>query len=124
MNKKSGFSMLLKLYRKNNCYTQVEAAKHLGYSSETIKAWECGKRFPIHEEFPRLAHLMGITPQELEQTINTSRLDAYIQKVGGETALVDEALHPSSFLPLCRLSLFKSTFFHGDKQLCCSPVCQ
>lgn len=92
MNKHNGdFSVLLKNYRDSKWYTQEEAGKYLGYSHETIKAWEGGKRFPRRKDLPRLAHLMGCDLQELEQIINADRLKASRLKVCRTTALANEA---------------------------------
>ena len=94
MRQATNFSMLLKLYRKDRGFTQTEAARYLGYSVETIKAWEYGRRFPIREDIPRLAQLFNMNAQELEQVINTSRLDTYIRTLCDKTLLLEAGMEP------------------------------
>ncbi|MGH2497798.1 MAG: helix-turn-helix domain-containing protein [Ktedonobacteraceae bacterium] len=107
MHKQNGFSMLLKLYRRNSSYTQVEAGRTLGYSQETIKAWEGGKRFPLREDVSRIAHHMGIEAQELDQTINASRLENDIRKVRSKATLVDETIEAANGVPVLPSSLLQ-----------------
>ena len=51
------FSEMVKYYRKQQGYTQAKAAAVLGYSKESIAAWECGRRFPTNDDLPRLASI-------------------------------------------------------------------
>jgi transcriptional regulator with XRE-family HTH domain len=67
------FGELLRRFRKYNDYTQAEAAKRLGYSVETIKSWEQGRRLPAHEEAARLADLMELDAQEVKRAIQLER---------------------------------------------------
>jgi transcriptional regulator with XRE-family HTH domain len=63
------FPSFLKAYRKSNGLTQIELAELLGYSMETISAWERGKRTPHLLQIPRLARLLGIEAHELTQSL-------------------------------------------------------
>ena len=67
------FGELVRRFRKYNDYTQAETAKRLGYSEETIKSWEQGRRFPAREEVARLADLMEMDAQEVKHTIQIGR---------------------------------------------------
>jgi transcriptional regulator with XRE-family HTH domain len=60
----------LKAYRKAMGWTQAELAKRWVYSTETISAWERGKRNPGVHQIPRIAHLLGINPEALTQSID------------------------------------------------------
>lgn len=81
MKQRPGFPEMLKLYRKRLGFTQAEAAQVLGYSKETIKAWECGRRYPKSNEIARLAQILEIDAPILARTINESRTENYIHKV-------------------------------------------
>lgn len=81
MKQHPGFSEMLKLYRKQQGFTQAEVAEKLGYSKETIKAWECGRRYPKSNEVARLAQILEIDPQILMRTINEGRTEDYIRKM-------------------------------------------
>src|SRR5579863_6866491 len=74
------FSEAIKIFRKRNGYTQSEAAQAMGYSTDTIKAWESEKRYPALNKIPSLATLLEIDSQLLAEAINTSRTESYIQK--------------------------------------------
>jgi transcriptional regulator with XRE-family HTH domain len=63
------FSDLLKTYRKAMGWTQAELARRWVYSFETISAWERGKRNPGGQQVPRIAHLLGMTPEALAHSI-------------------------------------------------------
>jgi transcriptional regulator with XRE-family HTH domain len=63
------FGELLRRFRKYNDYTQAETAQRLGYSEETIKSWEQGRRFPVREEVARLADLMELDEQTVKRSI-------------------------------------------------------
>lgn len=79
------FAELLKLYRKRNGFTQEDLAKGLGYSKETITAWERGKRHPTNVEITRLAHLLEVDVEKLSRSIRLSRSKIYIPKNSVET---------------------------------------
>ena len=74
------FGELLKRFRKYHDYTQAETAKHLGYSEETIKSWEQGRRFPAREEVARLAGLMKMDAQEVKRAIQLERSQTQLYK--------------------------------------------
>ncbi len=59
------FSDLLRAYRQRVGWTQEEAAVQWNYSVETVSVWERGKRTPRGQEIPRLALLLGVTPEEV-----------------------------------------------------------
>jgi transcriptional regulator with XRE-family HTH domain len=64
------FPELLKVYRKTMGWTQAELARRWVYSFETISAWERGKRNPNGQQIPRIAHLLGMTPEALAHSID------------------------------------------------------
>lgn len=71
------FAELLKEHRINMGWTQKELARQWKYSSETVSAWERGKRNPGIQQIPRLAELLKLHVDELAQHINTQhRLDS------------------------------------------------
>src|SRR5712692_2254617 len=75
MEQEISFSALLRRFRKAyqyNC-TQAEIAEKFGYSEETIRSWELGRRFPAHDEIPRLARLMGLDADEVQYAIQIGR---------------------------------------------------
>lgn len=74
------FSEIIKIYRKRKGYTQSEAAHSMGYSVETIKAWESERRYPAPDKIPQLASLLEMDSQLLTEAINVSRTESYIQK--------------------------------------------
>jgi transcriptional regulator with XRE-family HTH domain len=76
-----GFPETLKIYRKRWGFTQAEAAELLGYSKETIKAWECGRRYPKSNDIARLAQILETDPQILAHTINESRAKNYMRRM-------------------------------------------
>jgi transcriptional regulator with XRE-family HTH domain len=80
MTQTAHFSEVIKIYRKRKGYTQLEAAHTMGYSVETIKAWESEKRYPAPDRIPHLAALLEIDSQFLTEAINVSRTESYIQK--------------------------------------------
>jgi transcriptional regulator with XRE-family HTH domain len=86
------FGELLKRFRKNYDYTQAETAKQLGYSEETIKSWEQGRRFPAREEVARLAGLMELDVEEVKYSIRVGRGQAQNARTrdteSGEAALL------------------------------------
>ena len=65
----------LKAYRKNNGLTQTDLARRLDFSTETISAWERGKRKPNIQQIPHLARLLGVDVKELLQSINVDLHD-------------------------------------------------
>ncbi len=67
------FSEKLKTYRRTMGWTQEELAKKWNYSFETISAWERGKRNPRDQQIPRIAHLLGMAPGALIQSIDMVR---------------------------------------------------
>lgn len=81
MKRRPGFPETLKVYRKRWGFTQAEAADALGYSKETIKAWECGRRYPKSNEIARLAQILEVDSQILTRAINESRLADYRGKM-------------------------------------------
>jgi transcriptional regulator with XRE-family HTH domain len=74
MSSFESFPIALKAYRKSNGLTQEELARQLNYSVETISAWERGKRKPHPLQISRLAHLLGMDAQELNQHFYPSLL--------------------------------------------------
>src|SRR5579872_3000140 len=64
------FAELLKEHRTNMGWTQKELARQWEYSSETVSAWERGKRNPGIQQIPRLAELLELHVDELAQHIN------------------------------------------------------
>ena len=73
MEQETNFGKLLKRYRKYYDYTQAETAIKLGYSKETIRSWEQGRRFPTREEVARLAQLLELDAQEVKRSIQIGR---------------------------------------------------
>ncbi len=73
MKQETSFGDLLRHYRKYYDYTQAEAAQKFGYSKETIRSWEQGRRFPNREEVVRLAHIMELDPQDVKHSIQIGR---------------------------------------------------
>lgn len=63
---------LIKTYRRAMGWTQEDVARRWNYSFETISAWERGKRSPSAQEIPRLANLLGISPEELAACLRMS----------------------------------------------------
>lgn len=86
------FGELLRRFRKYNDYTQAEAAKRLGYSVETIKSWEQGRRFPIREEVARLADLMELDVQEVKRAIQLERGQEQLYKASDKHIFNDDRL--------------------------------
>jgi transcriptional regulator with XRE-family HTH domain len=80
------FSEMLKYYRKQQGYTQAKAAAVLGYSKESIAAWECGRRFPTNDDLPRLASMLGLDLATVTRAVNEPRLEAYTRKMYGQMA--------------------------------------
>lgn len=74
------FADRLKAYRKIMGWTQEELADKWSYSSETISAWERGKRNPNTQQIPRIANFLGISPQELIQSLDLTRGKATTQE--------------------------------------------
>ena len=73
----------LKAYRKNNGLTQTDLARRLNFSTETISAWERGKRKPNIQQIPHLARLLDVDVKELLQSINVD-----LRKGNGNRPLV------------------------------------
>jgi transcriptional regulator with XRE-family HTH domain len=69
----SSFSDLLRTYRKHKQWTQERLAEYLGFSYETISAWERGLRHPNRHEIPRLATLLAVEADVLAQCIEADR---------------------------------------------------
>ncbi len=86
------FAELLRRFRKNYDYTQAETAKQLGYSEETIKSWEQGRRFPAREEVARLAKLMELDPQEVKRSIQIERGQTQLYKAPDKSILNNDRL--------------------------------
>src|SRR5437667_10068979 len=82
----AAFSQVLKDYRKQQGYTQAQAAAVLGYSKETIAAWECGRRFPTNDDIPRLACLLGLDTSTVTRAVNEPRIEAYTRRMYGKKA--------------------------------------
>lgn len=55
----------LKLKRIERKITQLELAKFIGISSQSIYAYECGKRFPRQKVLKILAEALDCTIDEL-----------------------------------------------------------
>lgn len=64
------FPEMLKNYRKARGLTQDRLAKEWNYSTDAISAWERAVRTPGGQDIPRLAELLGITPESLVGVIN------------------------------------------------------
>ncbi len=79
MSPLDSFPELLKAYRRSNGLTQGELAEQLNFSTETISAWERGKRKPHFQQIQRLARLLGKDAQELAQSLypDHNSIDAY-----------------------------------------------
>lgn len=75
------FGELFKHFRKAYDYTQAEAAKQFGYSEETIKSWEQGRRFPSRDDIKRLASLMEIDQEEVKKAIKVGHSKAEAGKI-------------------------------------------
>jgi transcriptional regulator with XRE-family HTH domain len=69
----SSFSDLLRTYRKNKQWTQERLAEYLGFSYETISAWERRLRHPNRHDIPRLATLLAVEADVLAQCIEADR---------------------------------------------------
>jgi len=74
------FPERLKTYRRSMGLTQEELAKKWSYSLEAISAWERGKRNPGGQQIPRIAHLLGMTPEELVFAVNTNPNSVHARK--------------------------------------------
>ena len=88
------FSELFRRYRKAykyNC-TQAEIAEKLGYSTETVRSWESGRRFPARTEIPRLAQVMGVGIQEVEDAIRVGHARLSVNKASAGKILPHNAL--------------------------------
>lgn len=87
MEQKTSFGELFRRYRKSYQYhcTQAEIAKRVGYSKETISSWEQGRRFPAYHEIPRLAQLMGVATQEVEDAIQVGYARLRLQTASEQT---------------------------------------
>src|SRR5713226_6724214 len=86
------FGELLKRFRKDYDYTQAETAKQPGYSEETIKSWEQGRRFPAREEVARLAKLMELDAQEVKRAIQLERSQTQLYKASDKRIFNDDRL--------------------------------
>src|SRR5579871_5360208 len=94
MTQKISFGALFKQFRKAykyNC-TQAELAEKLGYSVETIRSWELGRRFPADDEVPRLAQIMELGPEEVRGAIQLGRVRLGSHSTFEKTALVHDDL--------------------------------
>ena len=67
------FSELLRRYRKNMGWTQAELSENWSYSFEAISSWERRKRIPSNREVPRLAKLLGMKAEILNEIMQSSR---------------------------------------------------
>ncbi len=45
--------------------TQTELARRLGVRGATVSKWECGGSIPEPEQYPKLAEVFSITPEEV-----------------------------------------------------------
>lgn len=88
------FPKVLKAYRKNNGLTQEELARQLDFSTETISAWERGKRKPHLLQIPRLARLLQKDAQELVQSLypNYHSVDTFPNEEPSRAQLQENAL--------------------------------
>lgn len=86
------FGELVRRFRKYNDYTQAETAKRLGYSEETIKSWEQGRRFPAREEVARLSDLMELDVLEVKRAIQLERGQTQLHKVFDKNIFNDDRL--------------------------------
>ncbi len=94
MNTGMDFTAMLKAFRIEHGYTQRDLGEYLGYSEETITAWECGRRRPAGENFARLARLLEINEQELADAIHKARLEVYLRKTPRTSVLLlDESVN-------------------------------
>ncbi len=55
----------LRRLRQTRGYTQEELANQLGVSAQTVSRWECGTTLPDVMQLPKLAHIYGITVDDL-----------------------------------------------------------
>ena len=80
MEQQTSFGALLRHFRKTYKYqcTQAEIAEKFGYSQETIRSWELGRRFPARDEVARLAELMKLDPDEIKRAIQVGRRHAHL----------------------------------------------
>lgn len=69
----TNFAMVLRMYRKNQGWSQSELAEYWSYSFETISAWERGKRFPSRTEIPRIAHFLEMDSEKLVAVVAASK---------------------------------------------------
>jgi transcriptional regulator with XRE-family HTH domain len=94
MEQETSFGELLRRYRKAykyNC-SQAEIAERFGYSKETISSWEQGRRFPAHHEVTRLAQLMGLEPQEVQDAIQVGHVRLLLNSASEKTVLTYDDL--------------------------------
>ncbi len=94
MEQEISFSALLRRIRKAyhyNC-TQAEIAEKFGYSEETIRSWELGRRFPAHHEIARLAQLMELDLQEVQDAIQVGHVHLQVNSVLKKKSLANRDL--------------------------------
>ena len=94
MEQETSFGKLLRRYRKSYGYycTQAEIAERFGYSKETISSWEQGRRFPAHHEIARLAQLMGLEIQEVQDAIQVGHVRLHVNNAPEKTFLLHDDL--------------------------------
>lgn len=68
----NGNGYILKNWRKQAGYSRELTASLLGVTHQTIRYWERGKRNIDRKHYPRIAKLMGIHIETLEQLIGDS----------------------------------------------------
>lgn len=61
----SNFAMNLKKFRKQKGYSQVKLAKYINYGSTAIANYENNRNEPSFDTLIELAHILGITTDEL-----------------------------------------------------------
>lgn len=70
----------LKTARVNCNLTQVEVAKRLYVSAQSVYLWEQGRQCVARKHWPRLASLLHLSESELESVLVETLLDACIAK--------------------------------------------
>src|SRR6266567_631934 len=110
----AAFSEVLKDYRKQQGYTQAQAAAALGYSKETIAAWECGRRFPTNDDIPRLACLLGLDTSTVTRAVNGPRIEAYTRRMYGKMASEKREEVSSSLPPSPQGRIKKASVLGGQ----------
>lgn len=77
---RKAFPGILRSYMNNTGISQVDIAKRLHVSKQTVSEWVNGKKFPRVDKMQELANMFGVLMSEMYTPVDSSLTAEYLNK--------------------------------------------